>query len=659
MSSSNRLIDYFFVVGIPDADLASTRLSFTRPAVISRFPKNNIEKRPLPSWIARCCYPRGVRLSRDQVPPSFSTFVYPNRDRSRAYVVCLEVQERPSGGGGSYFIGKSLCFVSRYPCLRVLRFFLSFLYGNARNASIARILYHFMNDIPPPVLGQELNYLAPNRSKYLLARRSVFHPPIVEVNTKHFFEAVTLTQLYDPLSAILTEKRVLILSAKLEILTPVAEVLISIIFPLRWNHLYFPVMPPNMVPRLQSYRHPFIVGTDSNLSAEEIPGNCILFNLDKNNLDTSRLQSNPPRLPDKFKAALSKWYDAARTNFSNEDTQKSLMVDMISLIVRTPSPKESVFLTDLMNSVAVEQLIEMYRRKSKSRDVGQMKDFYEKQTRKNWYNSTDRDDVPAHCSNVPFSINISQLDRLPLRPADAKATDHSRTAAGGEVCTRDAVDLVYDDAGAEGILSGGMAGSRGSDTLPPIPRQSSLFFPVSPVSSHKKPTTGSTSGSPIQEIQNRASASRSRSLLIDDFVSDSDDDFDDMELTHENLSSVHQVMALNGGTISTTETDTADSSIGFESDSDADGWSDSDSDTGSAAMSVQGLETPASVRSMIPLQEFDLSPAYEQYIRDCGREHNDYLKGCRPSPPVPASQDLVDDDVHTAWVVQIGSSFLR
>eukprot|EP01097_Dermamoeba_algensis_P003337 TRINITY_DN2349_c0_g1_i1.p1 TRINITY_DN2349_c0_g1~~TRINITY_DN2349_c0_g1_i1.p1 ORF type:complete len:607 (-),score=109.08 TRINITY_DN2349_c0_g1_i1:98-1918(-) len=86
-------------------------------------------------------------------------------------------------------------------------------------------------------------------------------------------------------SAILLEKRVVLISSKLGILSTISQILMSLIYPFSWQYIYIPVLPRPML-HICSAPMPFMVGITASCSEEflRIPGReeCYLFDIDNN-----------------------------------------------------------------------------------------------------------------------------------------------------------------------------------------------------------------------------------------------------------------------------------------------------------------------------------------------------------------------------------------
>ena len=68
------------------------------------------------------------------------------------------------------------------------------------------------------------------------------------------------------------EGKILLVSSRLQSLITIAEVLVSLLYPLHWHHVYAPIMPPNQHDLLDA-PVPFIMGLNcppENATREEL-----------------------------------------------------------------------------------------------------------------------------------------------------------------------------------------------------------------------------------------------------------------------------------------------------------------------------------------------------------------------------------------------------
>uniref|UniRef100_A0A8C5MU15 DENN domain containing 1C n=1 Tax=Leptobrachium leishanense TaxID=445787 RepID=A0A8C5MU15_9ANUR len=129
-------------------------------------------------------------------------------------------------------------------------------------------------------------------------------------NLTEFLVAVhvdTMLQLY---SSLLFERRILITCSKLSTLTACVHASAALLYPMYWQHIYIPTLPPHLLDYIGAPM-PYLIGVHSSLmekmnikSMEDV----VIFNVDTNNLETpfQDLQNLPSNLVSQLKLRLRK-----------------------------------------------------------------------------------------------------------------------------------------------------------------------------------------------------------------------------------------------------------------------------------------------------------------------------------------------------------------
>ncbi|XP_063305705.1 DENN domain-containing protein 1C isoform X1 [Pelobates fuscus] len=129
-------------------------------------------------------------------------------------------------------------------------------------------------------------------------------------NLTEFMVAVhvdTMLQLY---SSLLYERRILITCTKLSTLTACVHASAALLYPMYWQHIYIPTLPPHLLDYIGAPM-PYLIGVHSSLmeqmntkTMEEV----VIFNVDTNSLETpfQDLQNLPPNVVSLLKLRLRK-----------------------------------------------------------------------------------------------------------------------------------------------------------------------------------------------------------------------------------------------------------------------------------------------------------------------------------------------------------------
>lgn len=118
--------------------------------------------------------------------------------------------------------------------------------------------------------------------------RNEFDMPIKELPVENVFTSLARGRICTVVKLLLLEKRVIIVGSLIDDITSACELLSSLIFPLRWNHLYIPnISMPNIASQLNNYKYPFLVGMPRFIYRkpqiqENIPKDSYIVSLDEN-----------------------------------------------------------------------------------------------------------------------------------------------------------------------------------------------------------------------------------------------------------------------------------------------------------------------------------------------------------------------------------------
>lgn len=134
------------------------------------------------------------------------------------------------------------------------------------------------------------------------------------------------------MGCLLQETRVALLCKHYALLGPVAEALLSLLFPLHWQGMYLPIMPYNMLEILDA-PVPYLVGLHSRFLTEipvdERPQAVVLVDLDRDEVhlgfcDDSRQPRSVPSLPERHALKLkAKLLEFAACAYLMPNTQRA------------------------------------------------------------------------------------------------------------------------------------------------------------------------------------------------------------------------------------------------------------------------------------------------------------------------------------------------
>ncbi|XP_053560137.1 DENN domain-containing protein 4B isoform X2 [Bombina bombina] len=283
--------------------------------VISRFPDTDSEMFPLPELVPIFCLPMGATIESwplsTKYLPVFSTFVLTGASGEKVYGAAIQfyeqypreclsekqcqvlgllsvVDKRPVTNK-SVQTKKSICVLSHWPFFDVFQKFLTFIYRYSISGPhvlpIEKHISNFMFNVPFPSPQRPRILVQMSPYDNVLLCQPVSSPlPLSGASYATALQNLGPENVVILLLAVLTEHKLLIHSQRPDVLTSVAEALVSVIFPLRWQCPYIPLCPLTLSDVL-SAPVPFIVGIHSSyFDLHDPPQDVLCVDLDTNTL---------------------------------------------------------------------------------------------------------------------------------------------------------------------------------------------------------------------------------------------------------------------------------------------------------------------------------------------------------------------------------------
>ena len=236
------------------------------------------------------------------------------------------------------FLPKCVVLLSTYPYLMAFREYLTQLNRLSKvgemTLPIERYITNICCEIPAPPPGSfEV------QTTILDSIIKIWSPPhnqpiaYVSLPFSHLFECLDIDNIILVWHCLTLERQVLLTSTQLSILTTCSEILLSMLFPMRWSHAYIPVLPHFLIPIL-SAPMPFLCGINKANLAEalyDLSRECVVVDLDKNLVtlgpDTEPLPPLPPYQDSLLRAQLQNnvgmVFREARSLTKNDDYSDS------------------------------------------------------------------------------------------------------------------------------------------------------------------------------------------------------------------------------------------------------------------------------------------------------------------------------------------------
>lgn len=311
----NRLMDYFCVVsssGRLDARSKASLSTSTKPSelrfepeIVDRYPHSSYGKDSgsdlFPSHLATFVFPEGLRPRPKHLVPKLFSFVLTEETGTRVYGVALHVydssmpidafadsigneleggEELPpwlSGGDGSVdcvYFPKCLVILSHHPFHDLFRTLLKHVYLISLSESplpLERYIQNIISECPLPPQGKiAVRYHLTGDSSLTISRPPPNQLPMARMGYRGLFSVLSTGNIVAVVGVLLQEGRVALCSKSYALLTPVAEALVSLLFPFVYQGIYIPVLPYNLLDVLDAPT-PFLLGLNSKYLRSVLP----------------------------------------------------------------------------------------------------------------------------------------------------------------------------------------------------------------------------------------------------------------------------------------------------------------------------------------------------------------------------------------------------
>nr|XP_020508591.1 DENN domain-containing protein 1B-like isoform X2 [Labrus bergylta] len=247
------------------------------PSVLFQFPEDFSDEECCQT-LPRFCFPYDIQRVREGVAVQHFTFVLTDIEGCQRFGFCRLTNSTNT----------CLCILSYLPWFEVFYKLLNNLADyltkgqtNEMKALLAALYKQPVPLVPGCVTLQMVPYfIAPDP-------RSL--PSIPENrNLTELIVAVDVGNLLQLYASILFERRILILASKLSTLTSCVHALSAVLYPMYWQHIFIPVLPPHLLDYCCAPM-PYLIGVHTSLSErvrsrglEEV----VILNVDTNTLET-------------------------------------------------------------------------------------------------------------------------------------------------------------------------------------------------------------------------------------------------------------------------------------------------------------------------------------------------------------------------------------
>uniref|UniRef100_A0A0E0JKD3 UDENN domain-containing protein n=1 Tax=Oryza punctata TaxID=4537 RepID=A0A0E0JKD3_ORYPU len=313
-SASSRIFEYFVVCGMgPEIRTLDGVKGYHgvddmyMAAFLDQLPpSNHALYPPPPPQLPTCVLPAGVRIYSSGLDANdFSTYprsypiVLTEGDGSKIYVSCiafrdpicediLEAYQIPANS----FADKCICFVSHSPSFQVLRdaleeiFVLCFSPAGC-SKPLWDIISHVVSNVPLPTPGKNRVLFAIENCLLSVEAPPKEWLPHADISFQPLVQCLDVDKLIQLFTAVLLERRILLRSNKYTLLTLVSEAICHLIYPLRWQHVYIPIIFSSGVDYIDAPT-PYMMGLHSGVDTSTVTmDGVVVVDLEYNRITTS------------------------------------------------------------------------------------------------------------------------------------------------------------------------------------------------------------------------------------------------------------------------------------------------------------------------------------------------------------------------------------
>ncbi|CAG2216023.1 DENND1 [Mytilus edulis] len=190
----------------------------------------------------------------------------------------------------------------------------------------------YANGVPTPgvpvqiIVGQDmLNFTAPDISKL---------PSIPSNrNLTEYYSAVDTENMMRIFASMLHERRILITSKKLSRLTSCVHASTALLYPMHWQHLFIPILPPHLLDYVTAPM-PYVIGIHSAKARKNEISDAVILDVDTNTLitDYDDFEDLPSEISSYLKRHLKKDKIIQQMSTNGDVISKAFMQALVRLI---------------------------------------------------------------------------------------------------------------------------------------------------------------------------------------------------------------------------------------------------------------------------------------------------------------------------------------
>lgn len=307
-------MEYFVVCGLgPEVKTTDGKSGFQgfeamyMPCLLDQFPPTASSGcAPLPPQLPPCVLPAGVEfyssgptVGDETSQPRSHPIVLTDGDGSKIYVSCVAFRDPVDDDVAqayrippNSYVDKCICIVSHSPCFHVFRETLEELHRLCFSSSgcskpLWDLIAHLVINVPLPSPGGSIVLFA--MENYLL---SIELPPKdglphADLSFQALMQCLDVNNVIRLFTAVFLERHILLRASKYSLLTIVAESICHLLYPIKWQHVYIPLLFFGGVDYLEAPT-PYLMGLHSSVDISYLKlDGVVVVDLDRNTIELS------------------------------------------------------------------------------------------------------------------------------------------------------------------------------------------------------------------------------------------------------------------------------------------------------------------------------------------------------------------------------------
>eukprot|EP00013_Stygamoeba_regulata_P006686 CAMPEP_0177641060 /NCGR_PEP_ID=MMETSP0447-20121125/6871_1 /TAXON_ID=0 /ORGANISM="Stygamoeba regulata, Strain BSH-02190019" /LENGTH=1472 /DNA_ID=CAMNT_0019143165 /DNA_START=192 /DNA_END=4610 /DNA_ORIENTATION=+ len=267
----------------------------------------------IPPHIWMFCLPHGVVFREEPAEPCLFPFVVTTNDGSKLYGACVTLYQKfsskslPGSEEWGLYAPNTFCVLSHKAYYLSARHWMCTFYRAVRDSSskplplpLEAYVRHLISDVRLPARGARLTFRGVGGREVIALRVPAAREfPLLQIPFSYLFRALSVPNVLQALACVLQERRLLLVSKHMTLLTFAAETLSALMHPFNWQYIYVPILPRRLLSFVRS-NTPFIMGIHPDYleasEREELLEQLVIVDLDNDRVEIRGERSALPPL---------------------------------------------------------------------------------------------------------------------------------------------------------------------------------------------------------------------------------------------------------------------------------------------------------------------------------------------------------------------------